>query len=172
MASISQIGNILATSSLNGVDVTLTFSTAPIRGDIVYVWGGHTSTRPTPIGPSTAGYTNVGGVQTATTNTFGVWRKQMGATPDTNVVCQGTGNNADSTGYGCIVLRNVEGASPEDATIVFANGSSTNPDPGAITVATAGASVVICASTVVSDSAWTSRSEERRVGKGCMARWD
>jgi hypothetical protein len=153
-AGIAQVGNILATSSLNGVDVTLTFSTAPITGDVVYLWGGHTSTRPTPIGPSTAGYTLLGTVQTATTNTFGVWRKVMGATPDTTVVGQGTGNAADSVGYGCIVLRQVNTSTPEDVAITFANGSSTNPDAPSITPATNGAAVIICASTVVSDSAW------------------
>lgn len=155
-AGITQVGNILATSSLNGVDVTLTFSTAPQTGDVVYVWGGHTSTRATPIGPSTSGYNVVDSVQTQSTNTFGVWRKVMGNTPDTNVVCQGTGNTADSTGYGCIVLRQVNTSTPEDATIVWANGSSTNPNPGSITPATTGATVIICAGSVNNDSAWTS----------------
>lgn len=155
--AISQVGNILATSSLNGADVTLTFSTAPSAGDLVIIWGGHTSTRPTPIGPSTAGYALWPGssVQTATTNTFGVWYKLMGATPDTTVVGQGTGNAADSTGYGSIVLRGVETVNVRDVVATFANGNSTNPDPGSITPATTGAAVVICAGCVNNDSAWT-----------------
>lgn len=156
-AGISQVGNILGVGAANGGDCTLTFSTAPIAGDLVIVWGGHTSTRATPIGPSTSGYALWPGssVQTQSTNTFGVWYKIMGTTPDTSAVGQGTGNIQDAAAYGCIVLRGVDTSSISDATIVFANGSSTNPDPGSITPGTTGAAVVICAGGVVNDSTWT-----------------
>lgn len=159
-AGIIQIGATQAGSITNGNDVTLTFNVAPVEGDLVIVWGGHTSTRPTPIGPSTGGYALWPGstVQTQSTNTFGVWYKVMGATPDTAVVGQGTGNNADATAYGCIVLRMADTTTPSDATIVFANGSSTNPDPASITPSNTGDAVLICAGSVINDSAWSNPS--------------
>jgi len=150
---ISQIGTNQTGTASNGGDVTLTFSTAPIRGDVVYVWGGH-GTNTNTIGPSTAGYTALLS-STGSALKFGVWRKVMGATPDTTVVCQGGGNTADGVAYGSMVLRGVDNTTPEDATLTSATSTSTNPDSPSINVATAGAWVLSLAGSGVSDNAVT-----------------
>lgn len=148
--TISIVGVGQGGNNINGGDVTLTFNVAPIAGDVVYVFGGHGAATNT-IGPSTAGYTALVS-DTSTTCKFGVWRKVMGSSPDTTVVCQGGGNAADAVAYCSLVLRGVDTSTPEDATTTTATGSSTNPDPPSITTVKSGAWVLALSSSVVNDT--------------------
>lgn len=148
--AISLIGTPQASAPINGGNATLTFSVAPQEGDVVYVWGGHFARAGSGVGPSTAGYTELF-LNTATNCWFGVWRKVMGASPDSNVVCQGSGNTADAAGYACFVLRGVD-RTPEDVALTSATGSSTNPNPPSITPVRADAWILALAASAVTDA--------------------
>jgi hypothetical protein len=75
----------------------------------------------------------------------------MGETPDTTVVCYGTGNAADAAAYGCFVLRGIDIHTFQDATATPASGSSTNPDAVAIVTTTNNAWVLDLALSIVND---------------------
>jgi hypothetical protein len=158
-ATITSIGTPQGGFSTAGADVTLTFSTAPLSGDVVIVTGGHILRTGSNYGPSTAGYTILGTLQTSgasgTGIAFGAWYKVMGDTPDTTVVCQGSGGVAgDGVAYTARVFRqNSNGSTLINATTVFAGPTtSTNPDPPAITPTTTSACVVIAAGSLISDT--------------------
>ena len=155
--AISIVGTIVAGSAINGGDVALTLPTTIARDDIVYIWGGHFTRAATSVGPSTSGYTSVLSVS-PNNQTFAVYRKQMGASPDATVTGVGTGNAADATAYAAIVLRGVDAASPEDATPVSAYATSADPDPPWITSVTGNAWVLALAASIVNDAAVTAPS--------------
>lgn len=164
-AGITVVGTPQVSSQLNGVDITLTFDGAPQAGDVVYTWGGHFTRASTNIGPSTAGYTPVGGPDTTTNNqSFGVWRKVLGTTPDANVVGQGTGNTSDSTAYESIVLRQVDTGTPEDATPTKNTGTTGAPDPAAIVVATNNAMVLATAGSQNNDATVGTQASYTQLG--------
>lgn len=128
----------------NGADVTLTFGAALQQNDVVYVWGGYSATVDNGKGPTTAGYTQLKDVVEPSVK-GGIWRKVMGGTPDTNVVCEGGGDANSAVGYGCYVLRGVDTTTPEDAAITEARDSSANPDAPSITTVSANALVLALA---------------------------
>jgi hypothetical protein len=140
--AITLIGTAQTGVAPNGGDVTLTFDGSPAENDMALVIGGiGTTDAGDTVGPSTAGYTQLAFEDwTAAENlAFGVWYKFMGATPDTDVICQGSGEVADGTAYVSYMLRGVDTSTPEDAAEVMDAGSGTNPDLEAITTATDGA---------------------------------
>jgi len=157
-AGVTEVGTAQSGFSTAGGNVTLTFSTAPIEGDVVIVTGGHILRTGSSYGPSTAGYTQIGTLQTSgvsgTGIAFGAWYKVMGPTPDTTVVCNGTSGTAgDGVGYTSKVLRQLANGVVLDVTAVFAGPTtSTNPDPPSITPVTANACVVIAGGSLVTDS--------------------
>jgi hypothetical protein len=146
-------GGALAGAINNGGDVTLTFPGGIAQDDVVVLVGGHFARASTPIGPSTAGYTQRY-LNTTTNPWFGVWTKVMGASPDATVVGQGSGNAADSTAYACHVLRGVH-TDILDQTIAAANATSTNPDSPAVVTQTANAWVLSAAISIVNDGTIT-----------------
>lgn len=148
--TISIVGVGQGGNAINGGDVTLTFNVAPIKGDVVYLFGGHGAGTNT-IGPSTAGYTALIS-DTSTVCKFGVWRKVMGSSPDTTVVGQGGGNASDAVAYCSFVLRGVDQNTPEDVTTTTSTSTSVNPDPPSITPITNGAWILALASSVVNDA--------------------
>lgn len=140
--AITLIGTPQAGTDAAGGDVTLTFDVAPQEGDVVYLCGGHGGDG-TVAGPITSGYTQIFFHNTFHSNRdFGVWRKRMGATPDTTVQCEGGGDAADAVGYSAVVLRGVDATTPEDAAVTSAVDVTVNPDPPAITTVTDGAWVI------------------------------
>jgi hypothetical protein len=158
-AGITEVGTAQSGTSTAGGNVTLTFSTAPQAGDLVIVTGGHILRTGSSYGPSTAGYTQIGSLQTSgasgTGIAFGAWYKVMGDTPDTNVVCNGTSGTAgDGVSYESKVLRQTNNAVVLDIAAVFAGPTtSTNPDPPASgTLATNNCAIVIAAASLVSDT--------------------
>jgi hypothetical protein len=113
--------------------------------DFVLVVGGFcvTGDAAQPI-PSTSGYTT----DTTVDNNIeaGVSYKFMGATPDTQVVCNNTGAATEACGYAAIVLRGVDLDTPIDVTTVVVAGSAVvDPDPGSITTITDGARIIAAA---------------------------
>jgi hypothetical protein len=113
--AISLVGTPQGGSNTNGGNVTLTFDVAPQQGDVVYVFGCHSDRSPTNVsGPSTSGYTEIKRVTAASSIDFSVFRKVMGVSPDSNVVCKGSTNSSDACSYGCYVLRGVDNSTPED----------------------------------------------------------
>ncbi len=144
--TITIIGTPETGSGGNGADVTLTFNEAPIEDDLVLLVGGNSdSTGVDPIGPSTAGYTQ-DSLEHTDSHPYGhgVWYKFMTSTPDTTVVCQGTGDGTDSASYIALVLRGVDLSTPIDtATIETGPTFAADPDLDAIVTATVNAWVVV-----------------------------
>lgn len=106
--AITIVGTPQALADSNGNDVTLTFSETPATGDYVIVFGGHTEAGAGSADPVTSGYSNIAEVVSPSSVQFGAWYKKMGGTPDTTVVCNGTGNSAHGSAWGCYVLRGAD----------------------------------------------------------------
>jgi len=138
--AIAIVGTPRVGSQASGANVTLIFDVAPQENDLVLVCGGHGSDA-VSIGPSTAGYTAIA-THTASPK-GGIWRKFMGSTPDTQVVCIGGGDAQDAVAYGSIVLRGVDLTTPLDVAHTVAGPSSVaNPDPPSIEPVTNGVWIV------------------------------
>lgn len=122
-------GGSLSGAASNGNSVTLTFPVGVLQNDVVYVGYGTDGV----VAPSTAGYTSLGSV-TSGTHTVRVYRKVMGATPDANVVINGTGQAQDALAVVAYILRDVDLVSPQDATTTTATGTGTVTSPSITTV--------------------------------------
>lgn len=154
MSAIALVTGVSASSVLNGGDMAITFATAPVANDVVYLWGGHFSRSGSTTGPTTAGYTQLAIASTNSTH-MGAWRKVMGSSPDTTVTAKGSGNTADSTAYAYVILRGVDTASPEDVTTTIGTGTGTNPDPPAIVPVNDGSWVIACSCSVSASTTGT-----------------
>jgi hypothetical protein len=146
-------GGALSGAVNNGGSVTLTFPAGVLQEDVVYVCSGIDGT----ASPSTSGYTPINNVTSGTQQTR-VWRKIMGATPDTNVIINGTGQPQDAHTVVALILRGVEQSQPEDTVSTTASGSSTNPDNPAITTTFNQVWVLAFASSAVNDATITAPS--------------
>lgn len=147
MAIAIRSGGSLTGSSTNGGNVTINLPAGTAAGDVVYVMA---TTNGLPS-MNTTGYTQV---TTAAFNAGAenavVFRKVMGATPDTTCVINGTGSQQDSMSAVLYVLTGVDTTTPEDvASPTAATGSSVNPNPPAITTITRTAWVLAYAATDV-----------------------
>ncbi len=142
--AITVVGTPQVGNALNGSNITLTFSTTPIEGDYVVVYGG-VAYGAVPSAPGT-GYTQIA-INTGASSylTFGVWIKKMSSSPDSSVLCYGNANALSGVAYGCKVFRGVDGTTPQDATATTATGNSINPDCPSITTITDGAWVLALA---------------------------
>lgn len=126
------------------------------EGDYVFVEISHGGTS-IHMG-SIAGYSTVFGSaissSDSTINTFQQFYKKMGATPDTSVAIPGGSASGSSQAVTVYVLRGVHPTTPLDVTPTSATGNNGgNPNPPAITPATAGAWLIItgamCSDTTV-----------------------
>jgi hypothetical protein len=144
-------GGAVSGTAGNGGDVTITFPTL-LENDVVFVAGGHSNRAANTPGPETAGYTSLV-THTAASPYFNVSWKRMGASPDADVVCHGTGNTADAAAYVAFCLRGVQSTgAPTDATTTTAGPTtSTNPNAPSISPSTAGAWVLAFAGSAVND---------------------
>lgn len=145
-------------SAINGGDVTLDLSaTGVAEGDVVVVFGGLPSSTLATADIETADY--VEGTPFGSTSapaialTYGY--KIMGATPDTEVVCNGGGSGTAGVAYGGYVLRGVDLTNVYDASPVTATGASGSPDGPEITTVTDGALVVVFGGVRSNDSTAT-----------------
>jgi hypothetical protein len=111
--------------------------------------------RNTQGGTSSSGYTQLAQIDQSTVCRNTVFRKVMGATPDTAFVGVGSANAADAVIVHVRAYRGVDTSTPEDATSTTVGANSTNPDPASITTVTNGARVVVFAVSNVLDAATT-----------------
>lgn len=89
----------------DGANKTITLPGGMAQNDRVWLFGGHSTRSGSTPGPVTTTGWNTVVVYNAATPYFGVWYKDMGATPDSSIACLGTGNAADACAYGCYVIR-------------------------------------------------------------------
>lgn len=121
----------------NGANLTLTFNVTPSEGDVVVVFGGH-GAAVTTLTPPGSDYTEIG-IHTGSAPIYGAWYKVMGASPDSDVLCYGSGNALDGTGYASYVFSGADTTTPMDVTPTTAGPTtSSNPDGASITPANAG----------------------------------
>lgn len=133
---------------LNGGNPTLTMPGGIAQNDVVYIAYGEGATADLNLSVSTAGYTELADLRADDSSdcNLGVYRKVQGSTPDSSVVCTGSGNAANGTQGIAFVLRGVDTTTPEDATIQTATGINTEvADPPSITTVTNGAWVLAIA---------------------------
>ena len=150
--AITLVGTPQVGGNNNGGNVTLTFDVAPVQNDVVVVLGGHGVATITLTAPTPATYTSIA-EHTGSAPIFGAWYKVMGATPDTNVVCNGGTANQDSVAYVAYVLRGVDVNDVIDVTTTTAGPTtSTNPNPPSITPTTNGAWIIAMAGGAVRDT--------------------
>jgi len=146
-------------SSANGGDVTLTHPGTIAEDDVVYVGHGvATGIGDYDVSVSTGGYTELADIfETDGLNAnLGIFRKIMPVTPDSTVVCVGTGGSGDSTAAVEHVWRGADQTTPEDATTTTATGVDvTNPDSPAIVTATANAIVLTIGAGTINDASVT-----------------
>lgn len=129
----------------------LNFGVTPQENDIVILFVAGEAYG----GTLPSGYTSlVSGGSPAT------WRlsyKIMGASPDTSVTLDASSGSDRQVGAICIVLRNYAPAIV-DATPTEASGTSTNPNPAAITTVSSNALIIVNALSTVNDSSVTAPS--------------
>lgn len=150
--AITIVGTPQVGNAINGGDLTLTFDVTPSENDVVVVFGGSSRfATPNPGAPG-SGYTQIALYATVSLF-FGAWYKRMGASPDSSVVCHGSGTVTEAAAYGCYVLRGVDTTTFLDAAATTAGlTTSTNPDCPSITTVTNNAWVIAVAGSKVYDT--------------------
>lgn len=148
--AITVVGTPQVGNTINGGNVTLTFSPAPSENDYVLVFGG--CSYGAVVADAGTGYTRISLAGDGFNTSFGVWIKKMSASPDTTVLCRGNTNTNAATAYGCYVLRGVDGTTPQDATATTASSYSGAPNCAAITTVTNLAWVLALAESDVNDA--------------------
>ena len=137
--AITLIGTPQIATAGDGNDVTLVFDGSPVEDDMLLLMGGNGDNNGAgDIGPSTGGYANQALRQTSDESfSEGVWTKFMGATPDTEVIGQGSGVAQEATVYVAYMLRGVDLTTPMDTAVVeFDQGTSPNANCSAIVTVT------------------------------------
>lgn len=140
--AISYVGSDSAVGT--NVAFALTFGPTLLQGDIVVLVGGSSFT--TTVGTTTTGYADAVPAFLVSGNSRQLWvgYKIMGASPDTSVSCNGSGNTLFGTAYTAFYFRGVDGATPLDATATTASALSGAPDAPSITTVTDNAIVLAC----------------------------
>ena len=126
----------------NGGNVTATFSTDGVAGNVVYVGIQHRGV----ISVSTAGYgTAISTRAFGNSQTLSVFRKVLTAT-ESSVSVTGSGDTASVTSVAVFVLAGVDPSTPEDGiTPTTVNTASGQPNPNTITTRTRNAKVLVFA---------------------------
>lgn len=151
---ISLVGTPTTGSATNGGNLTLSLPTGLAEDDVVYIL--HQASTGS-VGSSYSGWTEIGTGHARTR----VWRKVMGASPDSSLALTVSGVAAGSTESNsavCFAFRGVSTTVPEDATSTNASSTSTNPDPASATPETDGAWCLVLAGSNVLDAAITAPS--------------
>jgi len=141
--AISLVGTLTTGSAINGGDITLSLPSGLAQDDVVYV--GLALGVASTGGTSSGGWTQVGSnVDTGNANLrTQLFRKVMGASPDTSIVLTGSGLAADSSSAIAIAFRGVDTTTPEDGvTPTTATGTTGGPDSPTITPNTTGAAAI------------------------------
>jgi hypothetical protein len=127
-------------SNNNGGDCTINFTA--IQNDVVLVMGG-TAASGGDAGVSTSGYTEIIDTRNSSCELSVNW-KRMSGSPDSSVVCTGSGVGTDATAYVVMVFRGVDTSTAIDATSTEDTGNNDKPNSPSITTVTNGAAVVSC----------------------------
>lgn len=152
---ISLVGTLSHTATANGADATMTMPAGIRVGDVAVVFGGHPHRAGAPLGPSTAGYTEIT-THTAAAPNVGAWYKLMGSSPDADVIVLGSTNANDGTAYIGFVLRSVDPDTILDVVATTAGPTtSADPDPPAITPVTDGTCLIVFAGSTIADTTIT-----------------
>ena len=143
-------------SAISGTDVTVTHPVGTAENDVIYLAYAVGAATNINMSVSTAGWTELADLYSnATTDAnLGVYRKIMGATPDSTVTVVGTADTADGTAAVEHVWTGADTTTPEDATRTTDTGSG-DPDSPAITTATDNAIILTLACNGDSDTAVT-----------------
>lgn len=148
--AISFVDSATGVSAGNGGDPTidLTTITGLAEDDLVIVtYSMGTQAGDYDMAMLSAGWTQISDIfsdDTGDTN-LGVFRKFMGASPDTSAQVDGNGNASTAVAATAMAFRGVDLTTPLDVAAVEATGINTmHPDPGSIDFTTAGSAVVIC----------------------------
>lgn len=128
-AAISFVGSCSNRSS-NGEDVTVTLPGGMQQNDLVliaYAIGDDDAINHN-MSMATAGYTEIADLYADDGDeaNLGVYRKFMGATPDTTATANGLGLGDSSTAAVCMVFRGVDTTTPLDVTPTTATGLNTS----------------------------------------------
>jgi hypothetical protein len=130
--------------------------------DVVYLFVTASAAGPPATTITTSGYTKLHDQTVSVSGSngrFTVWRKVMGATPDSNVVISHTSGSSAPGAAVAVCLRGVDPTTPEDATLTAAGPTtSTTPDSPSITTVTDDAWVISAFGAGVSDTTVTAPS--------------
>jgi hypothetical protein len=141
------------TGTAGTCSVSLSAITGLAQGDVVVLFAGITSTSAAGD-PAASGWTDCGvGKRANSANTAAMrcFYKVMGSTPDTSVSITG-GASGDGCCAAAFAFSGVNNDTPLTATSVSVTGSSTNPDPAAITPSMGNACIVAGAYTPIQDT--------------------
>lgn len=128
-------------------DLTVTLPGGTIEDDVVYAGYGEAATSDLDMAMTTSGYTELADLYADDSNdaNLGVFRKVMGATPDSTAVFAEIGSAVVDEGV-VVVLIGVDTTTPEDAATTTATGiNSAVANPPSITTVTDGAWVIAVA---------------------------
>jgi hypothetical protein len=147
----------VAENSGSGASYNVTLPTL-LENDVVYLFVGSAGALGLPGTVAVSGYAKLIDVNhTALAHLrYYVFRKKMGAVPDTVASIVSTGGNPDISCAVAVCLRGVDQTTPEDATTTTAGfTNSTNPDSPSITTVTPGAWVISGFGITINDAAVT-----------------
>jgi hypothetical protein len=136
--TVASTGSTGAASGLSALSLTLT---SLAQNDVVYVLA-------RGVGSITSG----GWTQLDNVGNQYLWRKVMGATPDTTVEMTGNGSGTVSSVARYIALRGVDTTTPEDGVTIT---SASSLDPASITPKTTGAMALVFTGDSVNDGTVT-----------------
>ena len=150
-------------SAIDGADVTLTHPVGIAENDVVYIGHGVGDALDITITIVTTGYTQLTEVYSADSASAGnlaIWRKRMGATPDSTAVCDGSGSALSGTVAVEHVWIGVDTTTSEDATTTTAIGEAdvSAPNSPEIVTVTANAIVLSIAEIAQTDTTVTAPS--------------
>ncbi len=145
MSAISLAGST-GGSALNGGTVTLTYpAAARANGNVavcVVTLGTAAATALAVASSSGAAYTQIVTTVQSSNVRFGVFRRILQSTAETQAVITGTGGSTDTTSGVIMIYSAVDRTTPEDVTATSTNGSGTSPNSPSITVASSGDAII------------------------------
>ncbi len=151
--AIALRGTPTTNSATNGGNITLNMPAGVAQNDVVIV--GYAMNAAGTGGTSSGGWTQIGANVTNTVR-IQIFRKVMGAVPDTSIVLTGSTLAADSSSAIAIAFSGVNTGAPENGvTLTSATGTSTNPDCPSITPTITGSVVVAYAAGAAIDTTGT-----------------
>jgi hypothetical protein len=145
--AISHVGTSVGSSGNTGTALGVNMPVGVQEGDVAYAIVGGSAGGTRTITEDTGTWTQLGGGTLNASDTlvssFALFRKVMGAVPDTSIAATSSANLTSRCGV-IKVLRGVDTTTPEDATTTTATGiDSPDPNPASITTVTNGAWVVV-----------------------------